>query len=115
MKKQDDLLTKKYLRKELEKNNHGLKSWMQGKLDENNQGLKLWAQKKLDTNMGELKDWMDKKLDETFLKYRDEIMTRVDEWAGYAKKNYEETEVISHKITLHEERIEKLETAVLSN
>jgi hypothetical protein len=27
-------------------------------------------------------------------------MTRVDEWAGYAKKNYEETEVISHKVAV---------------
>lgn len=96
MKKQDDLVTKKYLKKELEKNG---------------QELQVSFDRKLDG----IKDWMREILDETFLKYRDELMTKVDEWAGYAKKNYEETEVISHKVTMHEGRIEKLETAVFSN
>lgn len=96
MKKQDNVVIQKVL---------------DDKLDE----LKSWFVDILKANSEEDRGWMDKRLDETFYKYRDELMTRVDEWAGYAKKNYEETEVISHRVTSHEERIEKLETAVFSN
>jgi len=99
-KKNDELVTKQILVDALRGNSADLKKWTEGKLIDQTE---------------KMQEWMNKKLDETYLKFKDEIMTAIDKWAGISKKYYEETEIISPKVTSNEERIGKLETAVFNN
>jgi hypothetical protein len=55
-------------------------NWLMAK--QNDQLTKQYLKELFKDNNDELKEWVQDKLDETFLKYRDELMTKLDKIAG---------------------------------
>jgi len=62
----------------------------------------------------EIDDALDEKLDAKFTEFKSQIFDHIDAFAKESKDNEEERVVLSHRVSDHTDRIEKLESAVFA-